>query len=169
MMEPTKFQAIPNHSPATAKLVEYLGTMKPGNFVSDAELKTVCGKAVGVGDPGYSNLQTAIRRTCEIHGLDFQRVRGAAGIKCYSAHETATTLDYHQKRIRREAHRGLRRAGTVRIEDIPDEDRSRYLALCAQLGVLHGMAKSEATKALEARRAQSAPDMSRILEAFEQK
>ena len=165
-METKAFQAIPNHSPTTAKIVELLITKKPGDFVSDTEIAEACGCKVSVNEAGYSNLLTAIKRVCRLHGLDFQRVRGGGGIKCYTSGETASTLDTHYRRIGKEARRGLSRSATVKIEQLAVDKRTPYLAITSQLGALHHMATSTATKALEARQANTAPDLPKLLEAF---
>jgi len=167
--EKTESKAFPfEHglSPASAKLMEKLKTGKIGDIVTDEELTGICGKNTRVGEKGYANLQTAIRRTLRDYGLVWMRIPKAYAIKCLDSNEIVESLPADMERIRHCSKKALKRGAQVEIGKIPEDMKMLFFARQAQLSVVVVVSENKTTKQLAIRGSTGKFDQQKLLEAF---
>jgi len=118
-------EAISGYGVVSRLLIQRLRDGKPGDEISDMELKSVCGLDTGVGQKGYGALQTAIRY-CISKGVVWDRMRGTGKIRCLDPNERMVKVKYYVDGGRRKTKRGLRVIGTVdRDKDLATEKARR--------------------------------------------
>lgn len=150
-----------------AALVKFLSTGKVGDTITDEKLSEVCGQSVSPGEKGYASLQSAIRYVRVNHAMEWKRVPKANAIKCLNASETLEVGQSDLRQIRRKTKRSLQKLGTVKLKDLPQEERHAHTILSAQLGALHLCADVSTTKKLTARAEEiTNPDAAKVLEMF---
>lgn len=153
--------------PRAASLVKLLAAGKVGDTLTDEQLATACGQPVTPGSNGYASLQSAIRYVRVNHAMEWKRVLKANAIKCLNASETLVVGQSDLRQIRRRTKRSLQKLGTVKLKDLPQEERHTHTILSAQLGALHLCADVGTTKKLAARVEEiTNPDATRVLEMF---
>lgn len=152
---------------STAKLIEALKGGRAGDVLTDEQLSQHCGRPTAVGGSGYGNLQSAIRHVLTNYGICWQRVVGSGCIKCIDSGEKAQRLGRKLKHIHRTARREMKVAQTIDMHAIANDEKPEVLATIAALGVMHQFAGKRSIKALAARKATSAPDLQRMLAAFD--
>lgn len=150
-----------------ALLVKLLSAGKVGDVLTDEELEAACGQPVTPGGKAYPSLQSAIRYVRVNHAMEWKRMPKANAIKCLNASETLDVGQSDLRQIRRKTKRTLQKVGTVKLKDLPQEQRHAHTILSAQLGALHLCADVATTKKLAARADDIVhPDAVRVLEMF---
>lgn len=155
-------------SPETQRLIEKLKEGKPGDVLTDDELREVCGKNTRVGCEGYANLWSAIRHCDREHGVAWSRVRGAWCIKCLGATELQDEDDASNKSIHRKTKRDLRRLkiATTHTNGMDDAGRTQLNLRIAQKATMLMFSSSQTRKKLDARNITKPLDMNRLLDAW---
>lgn len=155
-------------SPETAALIARLETGKPGDILTDEELTKIAnGRDTMPGGEGYGYLTSAIRHLAACPApVYWERIRGAYAIRRITDSEKVKSSDADRKSVSRRAKKAARRLAFTNRENLTQEEAAKANALHAQLGTIAAFAHGDTTKKLEARAVQSAPDMTRLLEAF---
>lgn len=150
----------------TSKLIEQLRSGPVGKTLTLSELSAACGRDVNVGEPGYGNLQSAIRHVVRNYGFVWKLVRSAGMIKCLDAGEVLADGKGDLESIGRRSRKAMRKLQTVKETDLKNGDLIEFHSLVAQHGTLSMFASASATKALAARKANEAPNFQALLEMF---
>ena len=150
-----------------ASLVKLLSAGKIGDTLTDEQLQAVCGQPVTPGEKGYPSLQSAIRYVRVNHAMEWKRLPKANAIKCLNGSEVLEVGQSDLRQIRRKTKRTLQKVGTVKLKDLPEQERHAHTILSAQLGALHLCADVATTRKLAARADDIVhPDAVRVLEMF---
>lgn len=152
----------------TKKLIAELssGSHKVGDSITDEQLKAVCGADCRVGEKGYGYLQTAIRNVAKQHNIYWERIHGANAIKRLTPEEALNSTRRDREHIARKAKWGVAKLRTIDTSVLDETQRVEMNSSLAQLGTLAVFASGKTAKALEARKAESPVDLSRLLEAM---
>ena len=161
-----KYQNIPGISIFTMKLIEALKEGKIGDTFTDEALYEICGRNTACDQPGYGNLQTAIRHCVRNHGIVWRRVRDANQIKCLSNCERIEVGEIERRRIHKRAQRATKIMQTVDTSKLGNDDRIRFNITAAQLGMLAMLASKGAATKLSVRDISTPIDMKKMLAAL---
>ncbi|MHC4687684.1 MAG: hypothetical protein ACYTEW_25765 [Planctomycetota bacterium] len=165
--EKVQVAAVPHGlSSVTVRLIERMKSGKPGDFASDEDLSSIAGKSTAVTGDGYSNLRTAQKRVSQDYGVEWERERGAAGLRCCTSADIAADTHKNVRRVRRFTRRALQKANNADLQILDDVEKQRLLTNAAQLGAMAVMAETNTEKKLLARQVNSTPDAAKLLEAF---
>jgi len=166
MDEPKRVPQIGRYGVCTNSIIQYL-LETPLNEVTDAQLEAVCHRPTGVGQAGYSNLQTALQHIETEHGIIWQRISGKRHIRRLDkGTESEAVVHAGRKSIARKTRRTTRQAMCVDIDKLPEDRRADFLATKSQLAVLALCASSNTTKALAATGTTLTTDPKRLLAAM---
>lgn len=161
-----KWGHVPNVSPAAAKLIERLKTGKPGDVITDEELRELTKLDCSPSGKGYSCLQTAIRHCERNHGVVWRREAKAGAIKCLDPSEVAEVANGYRRHIGRVSRRAVGVLNTINPNQLPESERPSVHATLAQLGAITMFAGGDMQKKLVARNIAQPPELGKLLEAF---
>jgi hypothetical protein len=166
-MDDVKQILVPSgHSVQTAMLISKLKDGSAGDTYTDVQLKEICGKDTRTNQPGYPNLQSAIRYVLRVHQIIWKRVAKLNLIKCAGPDEGLSHIETDLNGIRRHSKRAAMKAIAVSRFELLPETSSRLNILTAQLGALTQISSRQMTKKLESTQPIS-PDMTKLLEVFQ--
>ena len=152
----------------TVKLIEALRAGNVGDILTDEELARICGRDTKVGGEGYPNLQTAVKRCTKEHAVNWERVPGAACIKCINAKEARDRSQRTRRHIGRAAKRSVAELQAYSETAMENTERSEHLVALAQAGTLAVVADNRTTKKLEARNIANPLDLTKLLEVWKE-
>jgi len=155
------------YAPATLKLIERLKAGRIGDVLTDAELTAVAGRATAPGGAGYANLHTAIGVVMREHGLLWERELRAGAIRCLDDAGKVGSAAKDRKLIQRRAKRAMTKLRIVTVANLGEDERTKALAMSAQMGTLSLFAGADTTRKLEARHASSPVPIAKLMEMFE--
>lgn len=145
----------------TSKMIEAMKTGKAGDLITEEQLTKICEIPWNEG-----HLASARRYCLRNHGIIWARVRGAQAIKCLSSSETLTVGESDLKRVHRASKRAVRKLATVKPNELKNGEHTKLNSLMAQHGTLAAFSSSQASKALETRKASEPVELKRLLEAM---
>lgn len=151
----------------TAKLIELLKGGKVGDVLTDEEMFAICERKTMPGGDGYGNLQSAIKHVETNYGLVWRRVKMTGSIKCYDDQEKYGVIGSMRRHIGKVSRRALVVGRSIQVDELPESERTEALVQVAQLKAIEQFSRTEMTKRLVARKATAAPDMAKLLQAFE--
>jgi len=166
MEEMKRYPAVPGVAEVTAKLIDVLCKGRPGDVLTDNQLKEACGQETRVGGQAYANLATAIGRCVREHGILWQRQRGANAIKCLCSDEKLNTVRTERTLTHRRITRTLRKLMTIALNELEQPKQAEALSLQAQLGGLELISRTSTTKALIERKVNEQPKLEDTLAMF---
>jgi len=155
-------------SVVTGKLIELLKGGKVGDVLMDERMMEVCGQVTMPNHPGYANLQSAIRYCLREYGMVWGRVWKGNCIKCLNSREVAEAVSGDVRRIHRRARQAVRKGATVRLGDIADGERGRFLVEMAVAGTIAMETNADTRKKLVGGHVTKPLDLSKLLEAYKE-
>jgi hypothetical protein len=164
MSELRKIMVPRGHSIVTAKLIEMLETGKVGDVLTDEAMSAAVGVDCSVQGKGYPSLMSAIRWCIRNHSIHWQRIHGSHSIKCAASSETLTAVEGNIRQVKKRMGRTLKLSACVKVDDLPGEEKTKFLAMVAQVGTLAQFASGSTTKALVARHITAAFDPAKTLQ-----
>ena len=154
-------------APETSKLIDLLKHGKEGETKTDSELYQAIGKDTAPGGKGYSYLASAIRFVEREHGIRWERIPKTGLIKCLDSGEKVEVIRRGRDHIRKTAKKNIVTSKSVKLMDLPNEDRAEYLALQSQAAAVAVMMQPSTTKRLETRGTAPEIDRDRLFAAME--
>ncbi len=126
-------------------IVSLLRATKPGDIVTYKEMSSVTGRDV---QKHRGAMQTAKNRVLRDDRMVFEAITNV-GLKHLNAAESASTMPAYVKRIRGTARRGLRRAGTVDLTQVPADQRAAFVAAGSLLNIVDQVGAPREQRKLE--------------------
>ena len=146
-MDQVSVRSCGNWHPVSIRLKTELEKGKPGDILSDSQLKEIAGLDVGTKSRHCGYLYTAIRHL-EPLGIKWKRDPGQSRIRCLNDLEKTENCYSAIKHIGKTARKSARVMATVKPDNIPAEKRGFATAVSAQLGAVALLSKSTATTKL---------------------
>jgi len=166
MNETVTFTTIAGMSPSTSKLISRLKSGEQGQTISDDELSIIAGRDTRVKGDGYANLMTAIKHVRRNHALAWERIKGAAAIRCLVCEEAIESGDRRRRLAGRHVKIGIQTLHTIDIAKVKQEDRTLILVRMAQLGAIAMAASSNTTREMEKRSISEPPSRAALIDMF---
>ncbi len=169
MSELRKIMVPTGHSVKTAKLIELLEAGKVGDILTDKALSEAAGEDCSVTGKGYPSLMTAMRWCVRHKAIHWHRIHGAKAIKCAASEETVMAVESNIRHVKKSMGRTLKLSGCVKLNELPADRKTEFLAMVAQVGTLNQFASANVTKSFTARNVTTAFDPAKTLELMEGK
>lgn len=160
------FPRVPGIHFISSMLVDRLKSGKPGDVITDEEMRELCGKDTRPGGDGYCYLATAIKICLKEHRVVWKRTRGAWCIKCLVLEELLLVAKTNSVRIHKTAKKSIETMQTVSLDVIPEVKRPEYLARMAQFGTIAAFTKKDTQEKMIARNICQPFDVQKMLEAM---
>lgn len=152
------------------QLLELLAAGEPGDILTDEEMGRLIHMKIKPGDRdsvGFRRLRTALRRSRQVRGIVWKRLFGEGRIQCLGPVESLDEADRRKVAARRQLNVASEIHGTVVPEDVPEEQRSRYLAQGMVLHAGRTLLRAPAQKAIESKVDEAdEPSHQRIVDIF---
>lgn len=128
---------ISNRHPITSALINALKDGKPGDELTEEQLKDACGFPVNIGSHHYGKLLSAIRYCINNHGRVWERQYNQHKIRCMNGEEVVVNSSRDTTAIRRRANRAKKKLYTVKLPDLTPEMQKQHVTAVAQLSAIH--------------------------------
>ena len=150
-METTEVKKIQGMSYASIALVQLLENGKPGDVLTDEQLKDACGYDCRPGKRGYSNLKTATIYILNNKNMVWARIRQADAIKCLNDSEIAEYGKWDLTMTHKRIKRTIKRTRNVDLTKLCEADRKSFIVTSAQIATMALVGNNSTTKKLEQR------------------
>jgi hypothetical protein len=123
-----------SYAPQTKLLIKFLKGGKPGDIVTDAQLREVAGVGVSPGDDGYGYLSSAKKHCERANQVVWHRVRGEGKLVCLNSKGIISLNNCDIHSIRRKTRRTASRIECVQIGELDDNEKREVRTQQAILG-----------------------------------
>ena len=150
-------------------LIEKLKDGKPGDVLTDEELRAICEKNTTPGGNGYTSLMSAINYCIANHGVRWKRIAKANAIRVSDSEDLVVESGSDLQSIKRKARRSKQKIAIIDPSELDESSVQRLYARSAQVGAIEVFSQKATTKKLEVRNDGEVPSLNKVLELFEAK